>query len=175
METTLKIDKEYLEVLKDLLKDSDIKTQKDYVHSMLLYFKETGINPSAKTKSIADELSKLRNTVVSFIRQQEKTKLDPIIEKFNETFLFMRDYFQNEAVSKKDLQDLISKISTSKVEKPQKIEIKSIDDEKQRNYNNHAKSMFREFSKHFKSSAFGSTYTIEKSVFERYKSDFEKL
>lgn len=175
MKTTLTVDEEYLEVLKGLVKEHGAKNQQEFFNAMVSYFKETGINPSTKTKSTADELSKLRNTVVSFIREQEKTKLDPLIGKFNETFEFLLNYFKNEAVTKSDLKELLSKTAaTTIITKPHPVETKSVDNEKQRNYNNHAKSMFNEFTKHFKSSAFGG-YTVEKTVLERYKSMFESL
>lgn len=105
METTLKIGKDYVDVLKDLVKESDIKTQKEYVESMILYFKETGINPRVKNRSTADEISKLRNTVISFIREQEKKKLDPIISTLNDTLDYLRNYYKNEAVTKRIHQE----------------------------------------------------------------------
>ncbi len=56
MRTNIKIDMEYLEILKDLIKPGDGKSQKDYLHAMIFYFKETGIDPTAKTRLTADEL-----------------------------------------------------------------------------------------------------------------------
>jgi hypothetical protein len=108
METTLRIDKDYVDILKDLVKESDIKTQKEYVESMILYFKETGINPKVKNRSTADEISKLRNTVISFIHEKEKKKLDPIISTLNETLDYLRNYYKNEAVTKDDIKALVA-------------------------------------------------------------------
>jgi hypothetical protein len=181
METTLKIDKEYLDILKGLSKESEIKTQKEYVQSMILYFKETGIDPKAKNRSTAEELSKLRNTVISFIREQEKKKLDPLIDRMNETFAFLLNYYKNEAVTKADIKSLL--ISQEKVPQPNN-EIKTpesndklqqqIFDEKYKTLVTHVKGIFKDFEKNFKSSAFGG-YSIDKATFDKYKTIFEKL
>jgi hypothetical protein len=175
LRTNIKIDTEYLEILKDLIKSGDDKSQKDYLHAMITYFKETGIDPTAKTRSTADELSRLRNTVISFIREQEKTKLDPIINKLNETFEFLLNYFKNEAVTKADIQSLITvKSPSTSVTTHKEPEMQVINDEKYQNLVKHTRNLFNDFAKSFKSSAFGG-YSIEKAVFEKYKSLFEKL
>jgi hypothetical protein len=177
METTLRIDKEYLEVLKELSKESGVKTQKEYVQAMILYFKETGIDPKAKNKSTTEELSKLRNTIISFIREQEKKKLDPLISKMNEMFGFLLDYYKNDAVTKKDIYDLIhSKETQEPISKLQTTDIdqQKIYEEKYSNFVKHVKSVFKDFEKNIKSSAFGG-YSIDKAVFDKYKSIFEKL
>jgi hypothetical protein len=175
MKTTLTVDEDYLKILKDLAKEHGAKTQQEFFNSMILYFKETGINPKAKNKSTADELSKLRNTIISFIREQEKKKLDPIIEKLNETFEFMRNYYKNEAVTKDDLKAL----SVTRPPEPKSVINKEpvsqmINDEKYQNLVKHTKGLFNEFIKNFKSSTFGG-YSVEKAILERYKSLFEKL
>jgi hypothetical protein len=177
METTLRIDKDYLDVLKDLVKESDIKTQKDYVESMILYFKETGINPKVKNRSTADEISKLRNTVISFIREQEKKKLDPIISTLNETLDYLRNYYKNEAVTKDDLKALMLNRTQEPVpviKKDPEPVTRMVNDEKYQNLVKHIKGLFNEFIKNFKSSTFGG-YSVDKAILERYKALFEKL
>ena len=177
METTLKIGKDYVDILKDLVKESDIKTQKDYVESMILYFKETGINPKIKNRSTADEISKLRNTVISFIREQEKKKLDPIISTLNETLDYLRNYYKNEAVTKDDLKALV----VTRTQDPGPVIKRNpepvaplVNDEKYQNLVKHTKGLFSEFIKNFKSSTFGG-YSVDKAILERYKALFEKL
>lgn len=177
METTLRIEKDYLDVLKDLVKESNIKTQKEYVESMILYFKETGINPKIKNRSTADEISKLRNTVISFIREQEKKKLDPIISTLNETLDYLRNYYKNEAVTKDDLKALV----VTRTQEPGPVikrdpepAAQAINDEKYQNLVKHTKGLFNEFIKNFKSSTFGG-YSVDKAILERYKALFEKL
>jgi hypothetical protein len=177
METTLRIDKDYLDVLKDLVKESNIKTQKEYVESMILYFKETGINPKIKNRSTADEISKLRNTVISFIREQEKKKLDPIISTLNETLDYLRNYYKNEAVTKDDLKALVvtrTQESGPVIKRNPEPVIQTINDEKYQNLVKHTRGLFSEFIKNFKSSTFGG-YSVDKAILERYKALFEKL
>jgi hypothetical protein len=182
METTLKIDKEYLDILKELSKENGTKTQKEFVQSMILYFKETGIDPKAKNRSTAEELSKLRNTVIAFIREQEKKKLDPLIERMNETFAFLLDHYKNEAVTKADIKALL--ISQEKGPQHVAHDVKKdgnsdklqqqIFDEKYKTLVSHVKGIFKDFEKNFKSSAFGG-YSVDKATFDKYKTMFEKL
>jgi hypothetical protein len=177
METTLKIGKDYVDILKDLVKESDIKTQKEYVETMILYFKETGINPKVKSRSTADEISKLRNTVISFIREQEKKKLDPIISTLNETLDYLRNYYKNEAVTKDDIKALVATKSQAPapvIRKEPEPASQLANDEKYQNLVKHTKGLFSEFIKNFKSSTFGG-YSVDKAILERYKALFEKL
>src|ERR1035437_6431094 len=114
------IDEKYKGLLEKLMEESDTKTAKEFTEAMLTYFKDTGINPKEKTRSTAEELSKLRTTVISFIREQEKKKLDPIIFKVTEVVEFLKEYFQKEAVSKEDMENYIKQFKTqSEVKKPQ--------------------------------------------------------
>lgn len=176
MKTTLTVDAEYLKILKDLSKEYGAESQQEFFNSMVLYFKETGIDPKAKNRSTAEELSKLRNTVISFIREQEKKKLDPLILKLNETFEFLLNYYKNEAVTKADIKTLL--ISKDLEQRPivQKgeNEQQQIYDEKYQTLVRHVKGLFKDFEKNFKTSTFGG-YSVDKTIFEKYKSMFEKL
>jgi len=176
MKTTLTIDADYLKVMKDLAKEHGVETQQEYFNAMVTYFKETGINPKEKSRSTAEELSKLRNTVISFIREQEKKKLDPIILKVTEVMEFLKEYFQKDAVSKEDITALLKQVrSQNDVRNPERVPIPQGDeDEKLRKFTIYVKSLFNEFSSNFKTSAFGG-YTVDKAVLERYKSIFAKL
>ena len=168
------IDEKYKGLLEKLMEESDTKTAKEFTEAMLTYFKDTGINPKEKTRSTAEELSKLRTTVISFIREQEKKKLDPIIFKVTEVVEFLKEYFQKEAVSKEDMENYIKQFKTqSEVKKPQ-IYNHIEDDERLQKFTVYVKSIFNEFAGKFKTSVMGG-YTIDKAVFERYKSIFAKL
>jgi hypothetical protein len=186
MKSTFTVDADHFQIMKDLIKelsqDNKAPTQQEFFNSMVMYFKTTGIDPRAKNKSTADELSKLRTTVISFIRAQEKNKLDPIILTLNETLEFMRNYFKNEAVSKEDIKMLVAQ----KTQEPARtIEqpasglpgsnyIKDNYEEKYKLMIKHVKTLFADFTKNFKSSTFGG-YAIEKPIYEKYKTMFDKL
>ncbi len=176
MKTTLTVDAEYVKILRELTKEHEIGTQQEFFNAMVLYFKETGINPQAKTRSTAEELSKLRNTIISFIREQEKKKLDPIFLKMNEMFEYQRAYYKNEAITKEDLKSLVAGKNPEPVTTPKLPEPKheAIYEEKYSNFVRHVKALFKDFEKNVKSSAFGG-YTIDKAIFDKYKSIFEKL
>ena len=60
---TIRINKDYDSLIKSLVETSPIKTEKEYIEAMLVYFRETGLDPIAPTKSVSGELAKLRNTV----------------------------------------------------------------------------------------------------------------
>jgi hypothetical protein len=182
MKTSVALDSEYLDILKGLTKEYELSNQQECLRYMILYFKETGINPKAKTKSTSDELSKLRTTVVSFIRAQEKNKLDPIIITLNETLEFMRNYFKNEAVSKEDINRILAgknKETSHSFEQPMgdNVGANYIQDNYEEKYKlmiKHVKTLFADFAKYFKSSTFGG-YAIERPIYEKYKTMFEKL
>lgn len=170
------IDDSYKSILEGLIEQEKFKSAKEYTEAMILYFKETGINPQAKNKSTADELSKLRTTVISFIREQEKKKLDPIILKLNETFEFLLNYYKNEAVTKADIKTLMISREQEPIMPIENLgnNQQQIYEEKYQNLVRHVKGLFKDFEKNFKSSTFGG-YSIDKAVFEKYKSMFEKL
>ena len=60
-------------------------TIKDFTAQMVDYFYRTGIDPSAEAntnlKEAIKELRKENNRVIGFIKQQEKTKLNPILDQ----------------------------------------------------------------------------------------------
>lgn len=177
MKTTLTVDAEYVTILKELTKEHELGTQQEFFNAMVMYFKETGINPHAKNRSTAEELSKLRNTVISFIREQEKKKLDPIILKMNEMFEFLLNYYKNEAVTKEEIKNLFAGKGGQEsvlIPKPQEPENQKIYEEKYSNFVKHVKGLFKDFEKSAKLSAFGG-YSIDKATFDKYRSIFEKL
>ena len=105
--TSLAISEKHLEIIHDLIRLHAAASLRTFTESMVLYFKETGINPLSRDKSTSEELAKLRNTIISFIREQEKTKLLPLIEQVNEISLTIVHYFNEDAVRKSDLETLL--------------------------------------------------------------------
>ena len=70
--------------LVDICKKKNI-TIKDFTAQMVDYFYRTGIDPSDEAntnlKEAIKELRKENNRVIGFIKQQEKTKLNPILDQ----------------------------------------------------------------------------------------------
>lgn len=163
----LRISGDYKEMLDTLFKDSNCASRKEYTERMILYFKETGIDPMVRNKNTADELSKLRNTVISFIKEQEKSKLEPIIGQLNDLTGYLMNFLKSEALTKSDLARLNA--SSPNIVQVQKSEIP-----KDRS-NEKAKEIFEEFTKHLKPSTFSSALTVDKTTVNHYKDIFAKL
>ena len=70
-------------------------TMKDLTEKMIAYFEKTGIDPSdtegTDLKEAIKGLRKENNRVIGFIRQQEKTKLDPILDELSASALDFRE------------------------------------------------------------------------------------
>jgi uncharacterized coiled-coil DUF342 family protein len=181
---TVNLSKEHHELLQKLCKRDDIKYQKDYVESMLEYFDETGLSPTQKIKSVSSELSKLRNVLVGFIREQEKTKLDPLITQFNDLTEFLINYFKTKALTKDDLKGILIELDntnkTPVISKNEEINVEaisetSLEDSGYKTKLNRAKTYFKEFLTHLKPSTFTGGFTIEKKTIMHYESIFEQL
>lgn len=70
----------------------------DLVEKMVFYFEKTGINPEdVKVLSVADELNKFRDTIISFIRKQEKDFILPTFGKMDTLIVRMKEYIDDEA------------------------------------------------------------------------------
>lgn len=164
----LRVHPEYKELLKTLVEKSDLNSQIEYVEKMILYFKETGLQPTDRKEIITDELKNLRNTLVSFIRKQEKEKLNPLIDQFNKVSESLLNYLKTEAVTKDDILKLSRGKEFSQTDSP-------VVDEKYKNMLSHVKKLVNEFQKNLKTQTIGSGYTVDKSSFDRMKSQIENL
>lgn len=81
--TTTNIGTSELKSLRQLAKKHNL-TQVDYINKSILYFKKTGINPAEEITSPREEINKLNNkveSVIKFIRTQEKQKLNPLLDE----------------------------------------------------------------------------------------------
>ncbi len=81
--TTVNIKKEYQKELKKLSQSWGM-SQVEFINNAIWYFKKTGINPKSTIFSPKEEISKLEarlNQVLKFIRQQEKEKLNPLLDE----------------------------------------------------------------------------------------------
>jgi|TARA_Y100001956_G_C4126550_1_gene190453 hypothetical protein len=68
---------------------------KDFTEKMITYFEKTGIDPldaeGTDLKEAIKGLRKENNRVIGFIKQQEKTKLDPILDELSASALDFRE------------------------------------------------------------------------------------
>lgn len=145
----IRVGKNYDQIIKNLLAKSEIASEKEYTEAMLTYFEQTGIGPKHKIKSVSNELKKLRDVMVSFTRQQEKTKLDPIMSQMDELTSTLLNYLKKEAIKKSDLIELLK--SNNNNNKSQAIP-----------ENRKAKELFEEFITKMNSKVGGGTPSIKK-------------
>ena len=75
----------------------------DFVHAMGVYFDKTGVNPKdMKILSPAEELKKFRDTIISFMRKQEKEFILPTFGKMDLLAGRFMQYLDEEAPRKSD-------------------------------------------------------------------------
>ncbi len=70
----------------------------DFTESMVIYFDKTGVNPKdIKVLSVAEELKKFRDTIISFLRTQEKEYILPTFGKMDALIVRFSKYIEEEA------------------------------------------------------------------------------
>lgn len=95
---TIRIHAETFEKIDSLLsKYQGSKT--DLIEAMCTYFLTTGINPN-EPQDVTTQVRKLKDQLISFIRTQEKDKLNPLIKKQD---LLIQE-FKSALVLKKDTE-----------------------------------------------------------------------
>jgi hypothetical protein len=76
----------------------------DLVEKMVFYFEKTGLNPQdVKVLTVAEELNKFRDTIISFMRKQEKDFILPTFGKMDTLIVRMKEYIDNEAPLRGDI------------------------------------------------------------------------
>ena len=87
-------------------------TQVNFLESAMEYFKKTGVNPlDDKVLSPAEELKKFRDTIISFMRKQEKDYILPVFGNMEALIARFMRYIEEEAPRKTNpvpIGDLIS-------------------------------------------------------------------
>jgi|GEM_PF-3158603 len=95
MDKQVKIEEAYHKDLCILSKQTH-RTQKEYIEQCISYFKLTGKDPKdVNAESIVAQIKKLENKLVSFIRVQERDKIDPIFEELSVIAKNFEEKFQN--------------------------------------------------------------------------------
>jgi hypothetical protein len=160
MYKVIRVDQEYDAIIKDLLQRSGIKTEKEYTEKMFDFFKNSGLDPTNEVKTVSGEISKLRNVVVGFIREQEKKKLNPLIQQVQELAEGMLSYMKDEAVTKEDLKQFISNM------KPDSVKNQISEPGK-------AHELFQEFISKMNQSLKG--FSIDKKTVKHYENLFKAI
>lgn len=160
MYKVIRVEKEYDAIIKELLIRSGIKTEKEYIEKAIDFFRNSGLEPTNEVKTVAGEISKLRNVVVGFIREQEKKKLNPLIQQVQELTEGMLKYLQEEAVTKEDLKNYMLGA---------KPEIKP----SQSQQNGDASKLFEEFISKMSQGIKG--YSIDKKTVRHYENMFKAI
>ena len=105
---SLRIRKESKPKLDELCKQ-ERRSQMDIIDSVLSYFLDNKCSPFDTPQSAANELKKLRETVISFIRQQEKKTLLPMKIMIEEIAKDMGSYRTNSHERKTEVPKTIKK------------------------------------------------------------------
>jgi len=160
MYKVLRVEKEYDTIIKELLQRSGIKTEKEYTEKMFDFFKNSGLDPTNEIKTVPGEISKLRNVFVGFIREQEKKKLNPLIQQVQELAEGMLKYMKEEAVTKEDLKRFI-------------LNLRPDTTEKQADNQEKAFELFQEFVSKMNQGM--KSYSIDKKTLRHYENLFKAL
>jgi len=119
------ISEEYYSHIETIKKNLDIKSNGELIESMILYFHVLGFDPrDLKQNSVIQEIgrikndiSKLRDTTVAFIRQQEKGLLAPLINQVNTNTEQLLKYLANEPLTVKHLEEFKKSIESNDSER----------------------------------------------------------
>lgn len=72
-------------------------SQVQLLNEMAIYFEKTGVNPSdLLILSPADELKKFRDTIISFLRKQEKDFIMPVFSRIDTVAMLLTKHLQKE-------------------------------------------------------------------------------
>ena len=154
----------------------------DFYHAMVNYFDKTGVNPKdMKILSPAEELKKFRDTIISFMRKQEKDFILPIFGKMDVTIARFMHYIENEAPKNSDKAtlDLSEQKFDSKEEDIKEFSIPETHDNDLKIELEQEKQKIRNIKtgmlKIFNSSEFKSTGLNKKIVIEMPQNEFEDI
>ncbi len=76
-------------------------TQVNFLQSAMIYFQNTGVNPKDdKVLSPAEELKKFRDTIIGFMRKQEKDYILPVFGNMQTLIVRFQKYLDEEAPRK---------------------------------------------------------------------------
>jgi hypothetical protein len=192
--SSIKIDGEDKKKLDQLAKTAN-ESLVSYLHLAIDYFHVTGVNPSTKFKSFADELETLkkelsklikesRDAYIGFIRELESKRLNVIANNVQDIGNALIDYLKHDAPRKDDIVRLKESLSQSKPVPTQTPIIKTLptpipeenqNSDQDKASTKRAKQLWTEFTAHGRKDTFGNSVKFESSVFEDYKKRFNEL
>jgi hypothetical protein len=169
------------------------------IELMIVYFETLGINPGEinekeflkEITKLGKEIEKLRETTVSFIKQQEKGLLKPLIQQVNINTEQMLKYLASEPLTVKHLNEISSYLPIGKYnQNVNEIAKKTESTEHEMNidhqselqrivdqaniYITHIKDLFKQFLNTGKR-RIGGSFQFEEHTINMYKAEFEKL
>ncbi|MBK5247673.1 MAG: hypothetical protein JJE49_10455, partial [Peptostreptococcaceae bacterium] len=94
----------------------------DFVESIGNYFDVTGVNPADQVVlSPAEELKKFRDTIISFMRKQEKDYILPVFGQMEILIARFMEYIENEAPRKDGIQGQLFSTNNPKIENMEEV------------------------------------------------------
>lgn len=159
----------------------------DFVESIGNYFDVTGVNPADQVVlSPAEELKKFRDTIISFMRKQEKDYILPVFGQMEILIARFMEYIENEAPRKDGIQGQLFSTNNPKIENMEEVktpQVKSpvlnyelnnleMDLEMERQK---VRNMKIEMNKIFNNSKFTSTGLTKRIVIDLSKGEFDNI
>lgn len=105
---TIRIYESDFKVLNELCNRYNL-SKTEMIESFLIYFKKTGIDPKDPTDTTT-EVKKLKNQLISFIRTQEKEKIDPLIKRNNALVNSFLNHLDNDVVTREFLTKSLTEV-----------------------------------------------------------------
>ena len=81
-------------------------TKTELVEAFLNYFNKTKIDPR-EISDVSSEVKKLKNQLISFIRKQEKDKLDPLVKKQDILIKESVQFYKNSNIKNENTKTII--------------------------------------------------------------------
>ena len=91
-------------------------TKTEFIEAVLTYFKKTDLDPREPLNA-TQEIVKLKNQLISFIRTQEKDKLNPLIKKQDLLIQEFSKLLNSDFVTEEFMIELANKLGNSIVNK----------------------------------------------------------
>lgn len=109
----LTIDSSYKARVEELAKEYSGSNRSKLIEAMIDYFIYYQLNPNEREVNLDSKfaaqdkkIDKLRDTFVSFIRELEKKKLEPLIKQSNESTMALLVFLKEQALTKDDIKSL---------------------------------------------------------------------
>jgi hypothetical protein len=112
---TIRIYEKDFEMLNELCRKYEL-SKTEMINAFVSYFKKTGIDPNDPS-DVTSEVRKLKNQLISFIKTQEKDKLDPLIKRQNLLINKFLDHLETDGINKEFMTKILSDLGRQIVKK----------------------------------------------------------